>query len=111
MNNQVNAILIALGIVLLLSLASVYGQANAKKMGMMGNDNMMNMMGGNMGDMMKGMDMDKMNEHMKECSEAMASGDPEKMMEMMKKHMSDGHMNGMMGGSGMSQEEHESHHK
>ena len=45
------------------------------------------------------------------ASEAMASGDPEKMMEMMKKHMSDGHMNGMMGGSGMSQEEHESHHK
>ncbi len=94
-SKQMQAVLIALSVVFILSLASVYGQSNSKNM--MSNGNMGDMMNGmdNMDDMMK--DMGMSDEMIQECQDHMKSG---KMGDM---------MNGMTGG--MSQEEHESHHK
>ena len=92
------AVLIALAVVFILSLASVYGQSNSKNM----------MANGNMGSMMNGMDMDSMDDMMKDM------GMSDEMIQECQNHMKSGKMgdmmNGMMG-SGMSQEEHESHHK
>ena len=90
MKKDIKAVLIALGIVFVLSLASVFGQGSDSKpmngdmAGMMNTMDMGNMMG-----MMK--DMGMSDEMIAECQEHMGSG--------------------MMGGQGgMSQEEHESHH-
>jgi len=95
---QMQAVLIALAVVFILSLASVYGQSNSKNM----------MANGNMGSMMNGMDMDSMDDMMKDM------GMSDEMIQECQNHMKSGKMgdmmNGMMG-SGMSQEEHESHHK
>ena len=65
--------LIAIGIVLLLSFVSVYGDSNTMTNGKM-SGGMMDMRGMN-GDMMG------------ECHEAMESGDMSKMQSMMQKHM------------------------
>lgn len=93
---NLKAVLVALSIVLVLSLASVFGQAAPKSQPM--NGNMMGMM--NMGNMMQMMkDMGMSDDMMEECQGHM------------KEHTESGMMQGMMSSTGMSQEEHESHHR
>ena len=120
------AVAIVIGVLTLLGL--VIGNANDAARTPAAMQKMMQGMGGmmggmDMGDMGKmmesmGMDAEEMTEHMEECHAAMASGDPQKMMDVMQKHMSDGHMDkmmqgmgGMMGGAeGMDPAVHASHH-
>lgn len=85
----VTAVIVILGVLVALGAVTAATRSTTPMMsgGMNGMAQMMQGMGGHMGEM---------NEHMEDCHKAMASGDTGKMMDVMKKHMSDpDHMKSM----------------